>query len=529
MVVSVALVVAAVLLPGVAHANGCPLRIAQGTSGTADDPIRIDTAADLGVLSSSASCYRSSYVFKQTADIALTGVWTPIGPVGAGFNGVYDGGGHTITGLLVDQTAVATFKGLFGVLDGGTVRNLTISHGVIIGISSYYGVLVGDATNHSLIENVTIADSSVSSLGTGSEFMGIVAGGLYDSTIRNATVTGGSVAVAVTNDYIGGIAGDTYGASALIERSSADVSISGSGSYVGGLVGLIYGGGAITDSYARGTVQGTYAVGGLVGAIYGGGGPITRSYSTTHVASTNTQIGGLVGWVTGAPPADAVASFWDTQTSGIATSENAAVGKTTAELTAISTFANAGWSIGAGFDASKTWAMCTAFNNDYPFLTAAYAAAPAACTPASAAPATTSAPATIRVRNARLVGTTIHTQVTASGPGTVVQTGGVQAAPAGVPESGREPGMLKLPRSTRATLLVSCSTRRTTKTATTVSLSCALNGRTLRLAERRALVIVVRTTFRPATGAAVTASTAVALPKRVARPSGSGAIAPVTG
>ena len=507
----------ALALPGTAAANGCPLRLSQGTTGTATDPIRIDTVADLTVLANNASCYRSSYVFQQRADLALTGVWTPIGPVGAGFNGVYDGGGYTITGLLVDQTAVATYKGLFGVLDGGTVRNLTISHGVIIGISSYYGVLAGNAVAHSLIENVTVADSSVSSLGTGSEYMGIVVGGLYDSTVRNATVTGGSVAIAVTNDNVGGIVGQMYGSSALIERSSADVSISGAGSYVGGLVGIIYSSGAITDSYARGTVQGAYAVGGLVGAIYSGGGPITRSYATTHVVSTN-EIGGLVGWVTAAPAADAVASFWDTQTSGIATSSNGAVGKTTSELTATSTFADAGWSIAAGFDATKTWAMCAAVNGGYPFLTAAHATAPAACIPAAAAATAASTPATIRVRNARLVGNTIRTQITVSGPGTVVQTGGVQAAPAGVPDSGHEPRMLNVPRSTRATLLVSCSTRRTTKAATTISLTCALNARTLRLAQRRALVILVRTTFRPAAGAAATASTAVALPKRAARP-----------
>ena len=502
-----------------------------GGDGSAASPFLIGDTAQLSALAAVPMCSTGAWHFRQTADIDLSGVWTtgvwaPIGPQGSPFNGTYDGGGHTITGLLVDQTAVSTWKGLFGMLDGATVRNLAIARGVIIGRSSYYGVLAGEASNGSLIENVSIADSSVSSQGTGSEYMGIVVGGLENSTIRNARVTGGSIAIAVTNDYIGGITGRVLGGSA-VERSSADVSISGAGSYVGGLVGIVDNAGTITDSYARGTVQGTFAVGGLLGAFYGGGGPITRSYATVHVASTR-EIGGLVGSVMETPSAaDAVASFWDTQTSGMATSANGAVGKTTAELKAHSTYADAGWPIAAGFDAARTWGLCPGVNDGYPFLTWQYASAPVGCTAPAAAPAAP-APATLSVRNARVVGNTIRTLVSVSGPGTVLQTGGVQAAPRGIPDPAHEPEERNLSHGTRATLLVSCSTRRTAKAAGTLSLSCPLNARTLRIVRRRAVVILVRTTFRPATGTAASASTAVALPKRPARPAGTGTAA-VTG
>ena len=64
-----------------------------------------------------------------TADITLTGEWTPIGSdYWHQYTGTFDGGNHTISGLTVkgsDENA-----GLFGYIgkDGGTVKNVQRHH-----------------------------------------------------------------------------------------------------------------------------------------------------------------------------------------------------------------------------------------------------------------------------------------------------------------------------------------------------------------------------------------------------------------
>jgi hypothetical protein len=513
-----------------AHANGCPLRFSQGTAGTTADPIRIDSVADLTVLQLNSTCYRSAYAFRQTTDLALTGVWTPIGPAGAGFNGTYDGDGHTLTGLFVDQTAVGAYKGLFGLLDGATVRNLTISGGTIIGISSNYGVLAGSAFGGTLIVGVQIVNSSVSTTGGGNEYLGGVVGVIDGATIRDTHVSGLSIAIAGSSDHIGGIVGAMY-RSAVIERSSADVSITGSGEDVGGIAGFAYNGGLITDSYARGSVIGSTSVGGLLGRFYGCGtcGPLTRTYATTRVTATSVG-GGLVARDSPTPAAGAVASYWDTLTSDQSTSANAAVGKTTTQLTTLSTFASAGWSIGSGWAVSTTWGICARANNGYPFLTNTYTAATEPCTDSTPAEASTEPAAgtaagtaastvtTLRTRNARVRGTVILTQVTLPSAGTVVQTGGVQIARLGYP-AGEYEG---LERRLRATLMRTCSTKLSVRAARVITLRCAVNARTRTLAEKRGLVIRLVTTFTPTVGTRLSSSTVVAFPKRPARPSGSG-------
>jgi hypothetical protein len=65
---------------------------------------------------------------------------------------------------------------------------------------------------------------------------------------------------------------------------------------------------------------------------------VTYCYSTGAV-NGSYRVGGLVGfsWVE-----CATASFWDTQTSGQATSAGG-IGKTTAEMQTAATFLDAGW------------------------------------------------------------------------------------------------------------------------------------------------------------------------------------------
>jgi hypothetical protein len=97
---------------------------------------------------------------------------------------------------------------------------------------------------------------------------------------------------------------------------------------LGGLVGS--NSGTITDSYSKANVTNNGAPGG--GFVGGNSGTITASYAVGVVVSDNPR-GGLTAGNSGT----ITDSFWDTETSGQATS-GGGTGKTTAEMKTLSTF-----------------------------------------------------------------------------------------------------------------------------------------------------------------------------------------------
>ena len=85
------------------------------------------------------------------ADLDLAGVtWTPIGTSASPFSGTFDGNGKVIKNLTIDGTAKV---GLFGVLDGAVVKNLTFVGAEISatggsgggGSSEAIGITIADA------------------------------------------------------------------------------------------------------------------------------------------------------------------------------------------------------------------------------------------------------------------------------------------------------------------------------------------------------------------------------------------------
>jgi len=113
---------------------------------------------------------------------------------------------------------------------------------------------------------------------------------------------------------------------------------------------------SLEDSYATGNVVSTGSLtiycsaGGLIGFWdqYGlaSDGHIKNVYSTGSVSAPNLPaeaVGGLIGQINYGTGVVALNAYWDTETSGQATSAGGAVGKTTAELQTLATFAN--WSI----------------------------------------------------------------------------------------------------------------------------------------------------------------------------------------
>ena len=148
----------------------------------------------------------------------------------SGFEGTFDGLGHTITNLRISDNDY--YIGLFGFNYYGTIRNIGLVDAQIEGYSN-----VGGLVGHN------------------------------DGTISNSYVTGSVTG----SSYVGGLVGHNDGP---ISNSYSTSSVEGS-TNVGGLVGG-NDDGTITDSYATGSVTG-YGdnVGGLVGANWN---TITNSF-----------------------------------------------------------------------------------------------------------------------------------------------------------------------------------------------------------------------------------------------------------
>jgi hypothetical protein len=291
--------------------------------------------------------------------------------------GEFDGNGHRILNLSFNFDFVSQV-GLFGYLaPGGKISQVGVENMNITG-GRTIGGLVGLNVN-GIIDN-SYSSGSV----TGAHWVGGLVGH-NDGTVSNSYSTsnvtgdsgvGGLVAYnddTVSNSYstsnvtggdcVGGLVGETW--AGTVSNSYSTGSVTGV-SYVGGLVGYIYYG-EVSNSYSTGSVTGLEDVGGLVGAnegyvsssystgsVTGGyyvGGlvgvnleTINNSYSTGSVTG-NDYVGGLVGsnYLLG-NNGTVSSSFWDTETSGQATSAGG-TGKTTVEMQDIATFSGATWDI----------------------------------------------------------------------------------------------------------------------------------------------------------------------------------------
>ena len=202
--------------------------------------------------------------------------WSPIGTGASAnsFNGVFDGGGHTISNLYTKRTTF--YLGLFGYVDiGGTIRKVgMVSPNVTGGRLSRVGGLVGRTFNSA----TTISFCYVSGgtiTGGMSTYVGGIVGQQGSSTIRacyvsQITATGGD------NANVGGLVGHQQRGTiraCYVYNSSVT---GGNSANVGSLVGDQAG--TIIASYAGGK---DYTIS-LRGA---GSGTVTNSYSQKATVS----------------------------------------------------------------------------------------------------------------------------------------------------------------------------------------------------------------------------------------------------
>ncbi|MGD0785896.1 MAG: GLUG motif-containing protein [Sedimentisphaerales bacterium] len=298
----------------------------SGGNGTPAAPYQIANVHDLLTLANTVADYNKCFI--QTADINMAGRASPIAIIAAStgtyssfegtvFSGTFDGNDHKITHFTINGGSNISYLGLFGRIDGGSVKNLGLENFSVSGTYLYIGGLAG----RSLHGNITncYSTGTVSGSSNSTYIGGLVGSNSTGNSITNCYSTG-AVSGASGSSEIGGLAGvnsssgsiwDCYSTgtvsgslqvgdlagynSGTISNCYSTGAVSGNyGSiYTGGLVGYNYSG-SITNCYSAGAVSGSGIVGGLVGYNYSGG-SISNCYST-GVVSGSSYIGGLAGY-----------------------------------------------------------------------------------------------------------------------------------------------------------------------------------------------------------------------------------------
>ena len=229
-----------------------------------------------------------------TADITLTGEWTPIGTdYRNSYTGTFDGGGNTITGLTV--TGSNEYAGLFGRIgSGGTVKNVVLKDVQITSDNQYANV--GGVAGWSF-GNIEYCSVSGSVSGSG---MNGNAGGVVGSQYKGSIIGCSSSAIVNAGSTAGGVAGATNnGATLTACYATGSVSVENNATnaaYAGGVVGNNGGFSTLQACYAWGSVTGSGSV--YVGGVTGSNDASTLQacyHAKGAVSGPNGTTGGVAG------------------------------------------------------------------------------------------------------------------------------------------------------------------------------------------------------------------------------------------
>lgn len=156
----------------------------------------VDSEAALRAIANYVNSGNDAYGkrFVQTQDIVMTGGnFTPIGKHQTGgelFDGVYDGGNHVISGLVVthEYGYIGLFGGIGNVNHGATVKNVVLVNPTVTATNSGpysadVGALVGSCNSEATVDNCIVINPTVTISGT-NKVAGAIVGELYFSTNR---------------------------------------------------------------------------------------------------------------------------------------------------------------------------------------------------------------------------------------------------------------------------------------------------------------------------------------------------------
>ncbi|WP_052770236.1 Ig domain-containing protein [Paenibacillus sp. IHB B 3415] len=308
----------------------------------ADGWVEVSTREQLVYLNQNQEDYLSAHI-RLMKNIDLSGVnWMPLGGNAySAFSGIFDGQGHTITGVEVTGTSW-TNVGFFG-QSIGVIRNISLN--VNINGGSLAGGLVG-----------------------------LQSGGSIERVYTQGNVRSG-IHGEVTST--GGIAGSLVNSSLIRSSSSASVTVSYSPNmYAGGLVGA-QGYGSVEDSYSTGEISNESPdffvfTSGITS--YQHHNTIKNTYAAGRISTSNAGIytwrGGIGAY---GNEINIVRSVFDTTTtgipaSGIITSGTDLFTNSTIDIKALTTIEMKKQSSYTGWDFNNTWNIHANVNNGYPYL-----------------------------------------------------------------------------------------------------------------------------------------------------------------
>ena len=258
----------------------------SGGEGTSESPYLIANARDFKYIQKyttagygdiPASSFLAAH-YQQTADIDFNGATlTPIGTESAPFSGVYKGGAK---GLDNFKVSVDDFAGLFGVISGGAVENITIGNKASIsttvdgkGAGSIAGKLIAGT-----ISGCTNSAPVECTKTSGNSYVGGIVGLVYNTTGNvniSECVNNGAIKC---NIFAGGIAGSINAGSneATVFKCINNAAVTANGSNAGGIAGALY----------KGTIN----------LCYGGTATQSNNYPTGGaIVKTVSRAGGIVG------------------------------------------------------------------------------------------------------------------------------------------------------------------------------------------------------------------------------------------
>lgn len=308
------------------HMNFAANGFFSGGDGSETNPYLISTANDFkaikgkmestaaadGYVSETGTFFGSTGVhYQQTADIDFESndiTANMIGTSTVPFKGTYDGDGNALQNVSINATA--DNAGVFGYVDGGTIKKLTVS-GAIESSKNNVGAIVGQMANGTIsgcTSSATINASSSARVGgiVGNMVSGTI--GSSDGTPTSAVEGTAFAANGCANtgtvtgkQHVGGIVGQMGNGLVSICRNAANVTADAYNA--GGIVGYMQGG-TIRLCYSKNavTISGPYQIGGLAGYVATTN-PIViiNSSSKSNVTSTGYDatyfgaVGGLVG------------------------------------------------------------------------------------------------------------------------------------------------------------------------------------------------------------------------------------------
>lgn len=233
--------------------------------------------------------------FRLINDLDFEGAdWTPVGTSDKQFKGTFDGDNHTISNYALSGSS--QYRGLFGRINSGSVKNLTIT-GVTGNVGgSNAGFLVGYVETAEILD-VTIENSRLTS---STERVGALAGFLISSTCKRITVS--NVYLKGTN-YVGGFVGRSDNGFKLYNSTVSYSHIEGSADYVGGVTGYTQHEPAPYYTEIRviaDTIKGRDYVGGWAGYTCWNTQSATKTVDVIGgTVSGRNYVGGIIGYYTG--------------------------------------------------------------------------------------------------------------------------------------------------------------------------------------------------------------------------------------